>query len=255
MSRIAVAIATLGRPETVSESLQVLRAQSRAADKILFSVTSDDDLPKTDSLEDIEILKGSKGLCAQRNRALAKLLDDYDYIVFFDDDFVPSKYALERMVAFFEENPDVVGVTGNVLSDGIKTSGIPFEDACSMVKTYDQDPAPKSITMDDVHGLYGCNMAFRVSAIGETRFDERLLYYGWLEDTDFSNQLLKQGRLVLTNAFAGVHCGVKSARSPGLRLGYSQIANPIYLGRKGTLPWGHAIKLMTRNIIANHVLS
>ncbi|GAB5455382.1 MAG: glycosyltransferase [Henriciella sp.] len=255
MSRIAVAIATLGRPETVSESLQVLRAQSRAADKILFSVTSDDDLPKTDSFEDIEIVMGSKGLCAQRNRALAKLLDDYDYIVFFDDDFVPSKYALERMVSFFEENPTVVGVTGNVLSDGIKTSGIPFEDACKIVESYDQNPAPKDITMDDVHGLYGCNMAFRVSAIGETRFDESLLYYGWLEDTDFSNQLLKQGRLVRTNAFAGVHCGVKSARSPGLRLGYSQIANPIYLGRKGTIPWAHAFKLMTRNIIANHVLS
>ena len=253
MSKIAVAIASLGRPETVGEVLSTLRAQTRQADKILFSVTSEDDLPTGIEMDDVEVVIGSKGLCAQRNRALAKLLGDYDYLVFFDDDYVPSKFSLERIVAFFEANPDAVGITGHVLKDGIRTEGVPFEEACKIVEAYDAKALPEPEILDDVHGLYGCNMAYRMSAIGKTRFDESLLYYGWLEDTDFSHQLLKKGRLIHTNAFAGVHCGVKSARSPGMRLGYSQIANPIYLGRKGTIPWKHARKLMSRNFIANHV--
>ena len=84
MSKIAVAIASLGRPETVGEVLSTLRAQTRQADKLLFSVTSEDDLPTGIEMDDVEVVIGSKGLCAQRNRALEKLLGDYDFLVFFD---------------------------------------------------------------------------------------------------------------------------------------------------------------------------
>lgn len=255
MSTIAVAIATVGRPDTVAEILTTLRRQTRAADHILFSVSGSEDLPEDFADSDVEIVTGSKGLCAQRNRAIARLKDSYDFIVFFDDDYVPSKYSLERIVDFFEKNAGIVGAMGDTLADGIKGPGIPFHEACSIVEAYDERPRPDVKILRDVDGLYGCNMAYRSSAIGDAKFDENLLYYGWLEDNDFSNQLMKNGRLAHTTAFAGVHCGVKSARSPGRRLGYSQIANPIYLGRKGTLPWPKAINLMSRNFIANHVLT
>ena len=59
--------------------------------------------------------------------------------------------------------------------------------------------------------------------------------------------------VVETDAFAGVHRGVSSGRMPGTRLGYSQIANPVYLMRKGTMGAGHALGLMARNFVANHV--
>ena len=52
-----------------------------------------------------------------------------------------------------------------------------------------------------------------------------------------------------------MHCGVKSARSPGVRLGYSQIANPLYLVRKGSMRRSKAYTLMSRNLLANHVLT
>lgn len=255
MTRIAVAIATLGRPDTVAENLAALRRQSRPADIIVLSVTGPEDLPNDVDFTGVEVVEGTKGLCAQRNRALNRLQEAVDYIVFFDDDYVPSTFALARIEEFFNENPDVVGIMGDVLADGIKGPGIPYAQACEIVEIYDARPRPNVRVFGDVDGLYGCNMAYRSSVIGETRFDEKLLYYGWLEDNDFSNQLMKEGRLVHTNAFAGVHCGVKSARSPGLRLGYSQIANPVYLGRKGTLPWLKAVTMMSRNLIANHVLS
>ena len=37
--------------------------------------------------------------------------------------------------------------------------------------------------------------------------------------------------------------------------GYSQIVNPVYLVRKGTMRFKHAGLLMIRNILANHVKS
>lgn len=255
MSTVAVAIASLGRPETVAENLASLRLQSRAPDRILFSITSESDLPENFSEPGVDVVMGSKGLTKQRNRALEKLQNEVDYIVFFDDDYVPSRYSVERIVEYFEKNPHTVGIMGETLADGIKGPGISNQEAVAIVKEYDSRPRPPVKLLKQESGLYGCNMAYRASAIGDTRFDENLLFYGWLEDNDFSNQLLKHGNLDHTTAFAGVHCGVKSARSPGLRLGYSQIANPIYLGGKGTLPWGKAIKLMSRNFVANHAKS
>ncbi|GGB67908.1 MULTISPECIES: glycosyltransferase family 2 protein [Henriciella] len=251
-TRLAVAIATLGRPDTVAENIEILRRQSRPADRILLSVTGPEDLPDNIDMTGIETVFGSKGLCAQRNRALDALQEDVDYIIFFDDDYVASKFALERIEAYFNDNPDIVGIMGHVLADGIKGPGIKYAEACRIVEAYDAKPRPPVREFGESDGLYGCNMAYRASAIGETRFDENLLYYGWLEDNDFSNQLLGRGRLVHTNAFAGVHCGVKTSRSPGLRLGYSQIANPVYLMKKGTLPKHKAWTMMSRNMLANH---
>ena len=68
---------------------------------------------------------------------------------------------------------------------------------------------------------------------------------------DFGSRLLGRGMVAFTNAFAGVHQGVKSGRTSGVRLGYSQIANPIYLYRKGTLRLRTALRRMTNNVGMN----
>jgi hypothetical protein len=95
-------------------------------------------------------------------------------------------------------------------------------------------------------------MAFRTTAIGSVRFDERLPLYGWQEDVDFSARI--DGELIKTDAFVGVHCGVKAGRERrGEGLGYSQIANPLYLVRKGSMSRSHAIRHCTRNFLANHI--
>jgi hypothetical protein len=49
----------------------------------------------------------------------------------------------------------------------------------------------------------------------------------------------------------GVHLGVKTGRTSGVRLGYSQIVNPIYLSKKGTMSWQHARKQISKNVAAN----
>ncbi len=49
--------------------------------------------------------------------------------------------------------------------------------------------------------------------------------------------------------------GVKSGRQSGIRLGYSQIANPVYLVRKRTLTWLRAVSQMARNVMMNLIFS
>jgi succinoglycan biosynthesis transport protein ExoP len=52
-----------------------------------------------------------------------------------------------------------------------------------------------------------------------------------------------------------VHLGTKSGRQSGLRLGYSQIANPVYLVRKGSFAWCRAIRQIARNVAMNIAFS
>ena len=250
--RIAVVIASVGRPDSIVDLLATLRTQSRPADRIILSVGSEADLPAKDQLAgDEEIVMGEKGLPRQRNRGMELILEDCDYLVFLDDDYYATKDALKGIEAFFENNPDVAGMEGTLLADGINGPGLSREDALGFIQKHDANPPPPVKIIEDKAGLYGCNMAYRVSAIGEVRFDERLPLYAWQEDVDFANQLLPKGRLVRTTAFFGVHAGVKRGRTNGVKLGYSQIANPIYLLRKGTMGRKAAYNLMGRNILAN----
>src|SRR5690606_24547874 len=71
------------------------------------------------------------------------------------------------------------------------------------------------------------------------------------EDEDVSGQLRKLGELVRSARLVGVHLGVKAGRVSGANYGYSQIANPIYLVRKGTYAPPHAATLMARNVASN----
>lgn len=250
--RLALIVASSGRPDCLTGFAERLPLQTRAPDRVIFSVAAADDLPPR-LPAGIETVTGSAGLAAQRNRALDMLLDDTELIVFFDDDFVPSCHAVEGIQRMFLAHPDVAGATGRVLADGVSSAGIPLSEAERLVDAAD-DAGPGDLSIRaDLDGLYGCNMAFRASAVGAVRFDERLPLYGWQEDVDFSARLLPRGRLVLSHAFGGVHCGVKTGRTPGLRLGYSQVANPVYLARKGSMRPLRSARLITRNLIANHL--
>jgi GT2 family glycosyltransferase len=105
---------------------------------------------------------------------------------------------------------------------------------------------------------YGCNMAVRLAPVREhrIRFDERLPLYGWQEDVDLSRRLAQFGAVVRMEAARGVHLGAKSGRGSGVRLGYSQVANPIYLARKRMgYPLRRAVNHIARNLLSNIVRS
>lgn len=255
-SRIAIVVASTGRPAELGRWVEHLRRQTVRPSVLLCVVAKPSDLPWGDDVpKDIKIVVSAPGSCHQRNAGLEVVLGSSDVIAFFDDDYVPSSHCVEGIDSFFRDHADVVAANGVLLADGVNTPGIAYEDAKGMVDRHDNLPRRQATVLCDLGGLYGCNMVFRANAIGNERFDEELPLYAWQEDIDFAARVGKRGRIVKTDAFCGVHQGVKSGRPPGARLGYSQIVNPIYLARKGTLSKGDAAKLIFKNVLKNHVKS
>ncbi len=250
LPKVAVVIATLGRPLVVAATLKhLLATQSLTPDTIIVSCVSPEDAGEAADLSSVTIVTGTSGLPAQRNAALAALPKDTDVVVFFDDDFVADADWLLVAARTFRDQPDVVGFTGHVLADDIKGPGLSFDDAIRVLETSDRSTSWSRL---EPYSPYGCNMAFRLSAIRDLKFDERLVLYGWLEDRDFGAALAKHGGKLIKSANAcGVHMGVKSGRVSGNRLGYSQVANPIYLLRKGTMTFRQVAGQVFRNVASN----
>jgi succinoglycan biosynthesis transport protein ExoP len=74
-----------------------------------------------------------------------------------------------------------------------------------------------------------------------------------LEDFDFSRMIAHYGEVVCGKQMEGVHLSVKAGRNSGVRFGYSQVANPIYLVRKRTMSMRFAGTQFVRNLAANLV--
>jgi GT2 family glycosyltransferase len=250
VSRIVIIIASIGRPELLSQTVAQLGHQTRPANHVLIVSVTPEDVAGLNQINDpkVEIIFAAKGLPRQRNAGLRHIGDKADIIVFFDDDFVPAETYLAELEGIFAERPDVVGATGRLIADGIKSPGITFDDGLRMIAN-DQKLGICEVRF--MPALYGCNLCFRAAAAKGIWFDEELPLYGWQEDVDFSYQLGQRGPMLRTGRLAGVHLGAKGGRQSGKRLGYSQIANPIYLLRKKTIPRKLAWRLMTRNIAAN----
>ncbi len=252
--RIAVGIATAGRPLVLSKTVYHLVQQSRPPDVIAICPASAEDVDRASIdtfAQPLTLVSGVRGSCAQRNALIRE--SDADVMIFLDDDFLPATDFVEEVGHLFRDYPDVVVATGSVLADGILTSGLEFEEGRGFLDTAgpNRGGPPR-----ETYNAYGCNMVVRLGPVREhgIHFDEALPLYGWLEDLDFSRQLASYGRIVKSPRLRGVHLGTKSSgRSPARQLGYSQVANPLYLAGKGTMSRGRAIKQIGRNIVANTV--
>jgi hypothetical protein len=249
--RIAVIVASVGRAEEVGQLLNGLARQTKAPQSIILSVSKEADLP-ADIPYGVTVVMGAAGLPAQRNRGLDFIQVACDIVVFYDDDFLPARDALENISRFFQSHRDIAGATGHVLADGIGGPGLTYQEALAILAAYEANPKPL-LVVEAFLCAYGCNMAFRCESIGVTRFDENLPRYAWQEDMDFAGQLASTGKVIRTNDFAGVHRGVKKGRGNGTDLGFSQIVNPVYLVCKGTMTLRKALTLMSCNFIANHL--
>jgi GT2 family glycosyltransferase len=174
-------------------------------------------------------------------------------VIFFDDDFVPANDYVEAVEALMTRNPDIAGLTGVLVDDGIMHDPIGFEEAVRRLNV--DKERPQASGQEPRKSLYGCNMAIRLAALGDLRFDEMLPLYGWMEDVDLTYQLGRRGRLVAGPELTGIHLGARSGRQPGRRLGYSQVANVIYLYRKGTMRPDIGWRQLLKNLAANLILS
>jgi GT2 family glycosyltransferase len=252
VTSIVVIIPTIGRKAVLNRLLGHLEHQERLPDEVVISAPDENDVePYQPTNYKIRHIFGSRGLCAQRNRAMEYALRKHDIITFFDDDFLPADNYLRYLIQHFDSHPNWSAISGKVVLDGGDSRGVPFEVGVATLEDYRHSGEPGEVV--DQPGLYGCNMSVRAAMVGETRFDERLPLYGWQEDIDFTSQLRRHGRVVTVGTLIGVHLGAQGGRASGLRLGYSQVVNPTYLIKKGTMPVRFGLKLMARNLGANIV--
>jgi GT2 family glycosyltransferase len=248
---IKLGIATAGRRSTLSDTAAVLAEQTRQADELIVcpSRPADCDEARLAQLGfPARVVVGERGTSAQRN-AILEQCGTCDVMLFLDDDFYPSRNYLAVLEQVFLQQPEIVGLTGRVLADGAVTAGISHSEALAILASHWRD----SQHSECIESLYGCNMAVRMQPVRERclRFDENLPLYGWLEDVDFSRRLGRDGWLIKSHALTGVHLAVKRGRSSGVSVGYSQIANPLYLMGKGTMPPRSALVQLGRNVAAN----
>jgi hypothetical protein len=239
----------------LSEVLAELGKQVRLPDRVIICSpsSSDVDAQMAASLPfPVTTISSAPGLPAQRN-AILREGGDADAIVFFDDDFLPAATYLAHAELILGRHPAVVLATGKLIEDGIRGPGLSL--AYARQKLADAPAADPQAALVRYYGVYGCNMVVRLAPVRKhgASFDEALPLYAWQEDIDFSRQLAPFGDIVQTEALTGVHLGVKSARTSGVRFGYSQIANPVYLVGKGTMSVPFGARTMARNLLANLV--
>jgi GT2 family glycosyltransferase len=210
-------------------------------------------MPALDDLTfPVSVLLGTPGSATQRNRGLAVVEDSCDYVVFLDDDFVPGAGYIESIILAFEGRLSPVAVGGHVIADGARGAGYTIGEARRMLEQFEADAQkPRGVVIRSDNDLYGCNMSFSLRAIKGLRFDDRLVLYGWLEDRDFANRVARMGAVARSFEAVGVHLGVKQSRASGRRMGYSQIINPVYLYRKGTITLANCLGLASRGLMSN----
>ena len=247
--RLAVGIATRGRPAVLAHVVRSLGRQTRVPDRILVCGTAPGDIG---DLPEVTALLAPAGLPRQRN-AILDAAADCDAVLFLDDDFLMAPRYVEATVAALRAHPDLVATTGDLIADDARGPGLSVADGQALI---DADPPDRALDAFErsPHG-YGCNMAIRLDPVRRhgLRFDERLPLYAWSEDIDFTHRLARHGWIAKLRAARGVHLGVKQGRTPGRQLGYSQVANPVYLFRKGSYSLSRAARSVGRNMAMNAV--
>lgn len=247
--RMHVIIPTTGRPGVVAKVVRRLARQTRAPDGVVVVGAEAQDVQGLEgALPQLLVMTAPKGLCRQRNAGINAVAGDCDVVVFLDDDFLPADDFLENAEALLAANADVVGLTGELVADGAQTGSLTFEEAEHRLDIALE--RPPEVTRRTAW-LYGCNMVIRLRAVPELRFDEALPLYGWQEDVDFSSRLGRHGEMHRSHLLTGIHLGVRGGRTSGKRLGYSQVANVIYLRRKGTIRLLHGWRIMVCNVAMN----
>jgi GT2 family glycosyltransferase len=117
-TRLSVAVATCGRPESLSRCLQAIAAQTRQPDQLMVV----DQEPSSEAREAIRrsglavayYEQPRLGLSASRNLALIKALGTV--LAVTDDDCFPDAGWAAALVEAFESNPPPAAVTGPILS-------------------------------------------------------------------------------------------------------------------------------------------
>jgi len=201
-------------------------------DQVIISAVEPADWDEGRTDPRIQVLFGTKGLTRQRNRAIAALDRKCEIVSMMDDDVELPKDYFERVQGIFTQRPDVAICFANV-RNGLGMSRDQARQALAHWSAPDE-------FREGACGL-GCSMNIRRSVFDHVSFDERLPLYGWLEDADFAARSRPYGKVGTYEACRIIHLLEQKMRLSGVRFGFSQVMNPYYLWRKGSIPFNEVL--------------
>lgn len=247
-------LASAGRPLLLETLLRTLTEQDQTPAEVVLSVPDAGSLPTYDASTlpfNVTVVLGARGLAAQRNAGIAGMATSPEFVFFFDDDAIPRSDYIAAAVEHFRADPNLVGLTGSVVIDGAQL-GVEVDRNSAERALSASSAVASSAVASRTDELYGCNFAVRMDALIRTPFDSRLPLYSWLEDLDFARRLGRLGSLAKAPSCVIAHLGSASGgRTQHLRFGYSQLTNPIYLWRKGSITALHALTLVIKPVGSN----
>jgi hypothetical protein len=162
---IAVGIATAGRRSILSETLVELARHTRLPEALLVCPVAPDDFDASQVAQlpfPVQVVEGSRGLPAQRN-AILDGAQDFDVVMFFDDDFFPEPSYLAELDVCLTANPLVVAATGRTLADDIGGPGLNAGEARAILASF--VPSEDASPLVSQFSAYGCNMAMRLAPV------------------------------------------------------------------------------------------
>lgn len=257
---MGVVIATVGRRDLLGGLVARLNAQTLAPADIVLSVPSREHAPTDEELAaagGARVVISPKGAAIQRNRGVAALSAQVEVVAFFDDDSLPRATFLEKAADHLAAHPECVAVSGHLALDGVQV-GRPLTLA-EMEAGVDEPWAEVALVGDKVQGyrrwynLSGPCMVIRRGPFERLGgFDEGLPLYSWPEDREMAIRLRREGEVHLVWACICAHMGsVDGGRSSHVRFGYSQVANPWYLYRKGSISLRQMVHFSSRPVVRN----
>jgi len=257
--KISAIICSINRPAILHDTVvSIARQRRRPAEILIVTPGEQHVLPETLAMPGVRLVIGPLGLPSQRNAGLDRVNAECDLVAFFDDDIELSESYLEEMAKLFAENPDIRVASGRLLHDGGRSTIITRPQARQMCLDHDAHClcSKGAANFRRANSAYGCNMIVRHAAARNVRFDEGLPLYAWLEDRDYSHRATKGGHppVEFPRAIA-VHLGARSGRIGGVRMGFSEIINPIYLWNKNrTFPLHYIIVQYWLRCVVGNVL-
>ncbi len=210
---MTVIICTRNRLPDLLCMLTSLCSQTRYPDEVIIVDSSDAPIRDNEDFKKIgEDLASSMtilylhtqpGLTFQRNQGIKSARGDVVY--FFDDDVILEPTYLEKMQVIFENNPVYLGGMGNIRPLGHYRVSVNLLRAlffCQRNYSHGKFTFSGMSThalgnqkFSEVQVLSGCCMAFRSLVFNQNLFDERLRFYGYMEDCDFSYRVSREGSL------------------------------------------------------------
>jgi GT2 family glycosyltransferase len=213
--KAAVVVCTRNRPADVALALQFI-GQDRA-DSTVIVVDASAEMTTAEACElasrrfpslDLHYVKADRpGLARQRNQSAGYCRDlGIDIVHFIDDDTRILPGYQDAIEDRFRTDPGLSGV-GAVIENqpavgfkGLKrTFGLWGPRPSSVLRSgravlgqYPTGPEPER-----VEWLSGCSMSYRIEAITQHRFDDRLTGYSKGEDKDFGFRVSRSGRLAV----------------------------------------------------------